>query len=115
MCIVIAYQKDHTRVLETPTDSISLLNSRVVLKCSVIGVSSINSVIWSFDDGQTRQQLFEAVGGDAGSFITTNSEKYEVVGYYNLVIKSATFEDAGKYICEVTGLKNYSAELSVLG
>ena len=51
--------------------------------------------------------------GDNPNYL--NSDKYEVKGHYNLVVRQLTDMDAGTYICDVTGHKNYSASLTVVG
>jgi len=112
----VAFQAGHVRVLTTPKDTIAAVGSRIVLDCSVVGIAATDSFIWWYtDDRQTYEQLFVTSGGETESSPVPITDKYEIVGQYNLAIMSANFEDAGTYICEITGHKNYSVELSVLG
>ena len=43
------------------------------------------------------------------------SDKFDIVGHYNLVVKNVDFGDHGEYVCDITELKNHSAALTVIG
>lgn len=101
--------------MATPQDTVTQLGSRVNLDCSVTSMSATDSVTWWFSDGETYQQLFTSNAGEPGSSALADTDNYEISDQYNLVVKSATFRDAGTYTCEISGYRNYSAELSVLG
>lgn len=92
-----------------------MIGSRTVFDCSVVGMAATDTLTWWYTNDKTYQQLFVATGGETESARVPYSDRYEIVGRYNLAIKSTSFEDAGTYICEITGHKNYSVELSVLG
>ena len=102
-------------MLTTPKDTIVVVGSRTVLDCSVVGMAVTDILIWWYTNEQIYQQIFVTFGGETESTPVPSSDRYEIVGQYNLVIKSASFDDAGTYICDITGHKNYSVELSVLG
>ena len=40
---------------------------------------------------------------------------WEVVGHYDLLLHDVTMDYAGTFMCELVGLFNYSAELTVVG
>ena len=111
----VEFQTGRVRVLTTPKDTIVVVGSRTVLDCSVVGMAATDSLIWWYTNDHIYQQIYVTFGGETESTPVPNSDRYEIVGQYNLVIKSASFDDAGTYICDITGHKNYSVELSVLG
>ena len=53
-----------------------------------------------------------ATGGDA---VPLDSDKYEIIGHYNLLIKDVEAKDAGKYACELSNRNNHTAYLTVVG
>jgi Immunoglobulin domain len=109
------FQVGRIRILATPKDTITQLDSRVVIECSVTSMSATDSVTWWYSDGKTYQRLFTSSVVEPESSVVADTESYEISDQYNLVIKSAKFRDAGTYICEISGHRNYTAELSVLG
>jgi hypothetical protein len=42
-------------------------------------------------------------------------DKFEVLGHYNLKVKSVAMEDGGTYWCELKGVSNHTAQVTVVG
>ena len=102
-------------MISAPKDTISRVGSRVMLDCSVVGMSTDDVIIWRYSsDGEQFHRLFVSHSAESGSPLLFDRDRYEIIDQYNLVIKSATLGDSGIYVCEIVNLRNYTAELTVL-
>ena len=88
----------------------------VLFNCTVDGLSHRDTLTWYRKlPGSNKEKLFTSGTSSQASPVYLDSNKYEIRGYYNLYIKSALKEDAGEYICEVSGHNNYTAQFTVVG
>ncbi len=91
--------------------------------CTVEGVSASNVLTWwhySQTNGYTK--IFQSHTTTRSSShtpilsVTNANSKYEIKGFYNLFVHNVDMQsDSGDYICEISGHKNYSASLTVVG
>ena len=102
-------------MISAPKDAIVTLGSDISIDCTVETLAVGDSLTWWYRIGDSYTRLFLSHGIEPGDTILTDSDKYEIQGHYNLIVKSAEFSDAGVYMCEITGHGNYTAEVSVLG
>jgi len=102
-------------VISAPKDAVVTLGSDVTINCTVAALAVGDSLAWWHQTAHGFMRLFLSHGIEPGDVSLTDTDKYEICGHYNLVIKSVDFSDAGVYVCEITGHGNYTAEVSVLG
>jgi len=62
-----------------------------------------------------HQRIFVSHPANGTETRKFDNDKFEIRQHYNLYIKDAQLTDAGSYICEVSGQRNYSADLTVIG
>ena len=111
----------HIKVLEPPKDAVVHYGSSgVQMDCTVEGMTHRDSLTWwRYTKQGGIQKLYVSNPGllssQASSDVYLDSDKYEIRGHYNLYVKNISTGDAGRYMCEVTGLRNYTAELVVVG
>ena len=107
-------------MLNPPKDTVSHRDSPgVQINCTVEGMTHRDSLTWWRHSQDGYQKLYESnpkvQSSRAADPVSMDSQKYEIIGHYNLYIKDIDEEDAGLYICEVMGQANYTAELLVVG
>ena len=110
------FQSGRIHVISAPTDAIVTLGSDVSINCTVDdALSAGDSLAWWHQTADGFTRLFLSHGVESGDVNLIDAKKYEIQGHYNLLIKSAEFSDAGVYMCEISGHRNYTAEVTVLG
>jgi len=102
-------------VISAPKDAVVTLGSDITINCTVAALAIGDSLAWWHQSERDFRRLFLSHGVEPGDVNLIDTEKYEIQGHYNLVVKSADFGDAGNYVCEISGHGNYTAEVSVLG
>ena len=102
-------------MISPPKDAIVTLGSDISIDCTVDALAVGDSLAWWHQTESGFTRLFLSHGIAPGDMNLVDTDKYEIQGHYNLVVKSAEFTDAGVYVCELTGYRNYTAKASVLG
>jgi len=115
VCVFAEFQSGRIHVISAPKDAIVTLGSDISIDCTVDALAVGDSLTWWHQTGSSFTRLFLSHGVEPGDVNLIDTDKYEIRGHYNLVVKSAEFSDAGVYMCEITGHGNYTAEVSVLG
>lgn len=105
-------------ILSAPKDTVALVGARVELECSTNNLTF--PVRWSYYPSYDPQRLVAVFDGYAvsnASAATYEVRKVNGSGQYNLIIKSAAFSSAGKYICTEDSRAQNAIEafLTVLG
>lgn len=101
-------------MISAPRDVIVTLGSVATINCTVDALAADDSLAWWHQTADGFTRLFLSHGIQPGDVNLVDSDRYEIQGHYNFVVRSAEFSDAGVYVCEITGHGNYTAELSVL-
>ena len=93
------------------------MGTSALLNCSVEGMTRIDSVTWWWAPAESAPAtIFVSNPSATGSAaVHLDSDKYEIIGHYNLLIKNVEAKDAGKYACELSNRGNYTAYLTVAG
>lgn len=123
---MLEYEAGKVRIIATPQDVLVRVNDSVLFECSVHGLDFGDSLIWRrilpSGDLQTIfiSHFSEAsIASSFGSYLNETFQfdhiKYEIRGQYSLYIKQVDFSDGGTYVCDVSGIHNFSAELTVVG
>jgi len=113
--LLIEFQSGRIHVISAPKDAIVTQGSDISIDCTVDALAVGDSLAWWHQTPDRFTRLFLSHGIEPGDMNLVDTDKYEIRGHYNLVIKSAEFSDAGVYVCQITGHGNYTAEVSVLG
>lgn len=118
------YEAGKVRIISTPQDVLVRVNDSVLFECSVHGLDLDDSLIWRrILPGGDLQTIFishlsEASIASLRSYLNETFQfdhnKYEIRGQYSLYIKQVDFSDGGTYVCDVSGIYNFSAELTVV-
>ncbi len=104
------------RILQTPSDVISHRGRTVHFNCTVEGLSHRDSLIWwKYNPSSGYQKLFVSHPSAQEDPVYLDSNKYEIRGHYNLYIHGVTHIDSGMYMCEISGHRNHTANLTVVG
>jgi len=115
MSALSEFQSGRIHVISAPKDAIVTLGSDISIDCTVDALAVGDSLAWWHQTTDSFTRLFLSHGIESGDVNLVNTDKYEIQGTYNLIVKSAEFSDAGVYMCEITGHGNYTAKVSVLG
>ena len=116
MCVYVAeFQSGRIHVISAPKDAVVTLGSDVTLNCTVAALAVGDSLAWWHQTADSFTRLFLSHDSESEDVSPVDTDKYEIHGHYNLVVKSADFSDAGVYVCEIAGHGNYTAEVSILG
>ena len=102
-------------MISAPKDAVVTLGSDITINCTVAALAIGDSLAWWHQSAHGLTRLFLSHGIVPGDVSLIDSDKYEIRGHYNLVVKSADFDDAGVYVCDISGHGNYTAEVSILG
>ena len=88
-----------------------------MLNCSVKGMTRTDSLTWWWLPTESAPTIiFVSNPSASGSAVVhVDTDKYEIIGHYNLLIKNVEAKDAGKYACELSNRSNYTAYLTVVG
>jgi len=109
------FQSGRIHVISAPKDAVVTLGSDITINCTVAALAIGDSLAWWHQSAHGLTRLFLSHGIEPGDVSLIDSDKYEIRGHYNLVVKSADFDDAGVYVCDISGHGNYTAEVSILG
>jgi len=115
VCVFSEFQAGRIDVISAPKDAIVTLGSDISIDCTVDALAVGDSLSWWHQNEDDFTRLFVSHGVEPRDVNLIDSDKYEIQGHYNLVVKSAEFSDAGVYVCEIARHGNYTAEVSVLG
>jgi len=115
MYVLSEFQSGRIHVISAPKDAIVTVGSDISIDCTVDDLAVGDSLAWWHHTDNSFTRLFLSHGIDPGDVNLMNADKYEIQGHYNLIVKSAGFNDAGVYVCEIAGHANYTATVSVLG
>ena len=104
-------------IAQSPRDSVVTAGDGIQFDCAVVGMSDGDSLTWWQKAGKSSayRRVFVSHPNSGSETVVFDSKKFEIRGHYSLYIKNATLEDGGSYMCEVTGLLNQTAELTVIG
>ena len=106
------------KVITSPQDVISHPNRTVFLPCTVENLTPKDYLTWwwiSPVNGTRRIFTSQHSSQSPSDGVNTHSDKFEIVGQYDLWVKEVAMEDHGLYICDISGERNYSAAVTVVG
>lgn len=123
---MLEYEAGKVRIIATPQDALVRVNDSVMFECSVRGLDLGDSLIWRrilpsgnlqtiFVSHRSKASTISSLGSYLNETFRFDHIKYEIRGQYSLYIKQVDFSDGGTYVCEVSGIRNFSAELTVVG
>ena len=117
-CHLLAeWRTGELRVINTPHDAISRSGTSVEFNCTVEGLSARESLTWWHHNPHTGSLKLFTSNPSSNKQLPyyLDSKKYEIKGKYNIVIRDIGISDSGTYTCEISGYKNYTASLTVVG
>ena len=104
------------RILATPSDVVSHRGQTVHFNCTVDGLSHRDSLTWwKYNPKTGYTKLFVSHPSATADPVYLDTNKYEIRGHYNLYIHDVTHTDSGMYVCDISGEKNHTANLTIVG
>ena len=109
------------RLVAPPQDTISSEGLDVVINCTVEQMNPADSITWwRYDRFLGYVRIYEShpavsIKSRGGNVVYLNADKYTIIGQYNLLIRNVSLMDGGEYMCELSGRKNHSAFVTVVG
>jgi len=113
---LLEWTAGHIHVIDEPRSVVVATGTSALLNCSVEGMTRIDSVTWWWAPAESAQPATIFVSNPSASdreAVHLDSDKYKIIGHYNLLIKNVEAKDAGKYACELSNRSNYTAYLTV--
>lgn len=114
--LLTEWNAGHIKVIYRPEDVISPRGSpSVEMNCTVEGMTHRDVLSWWKTVHGERTLIYTTSPSASQESAFEGSEKYEIRGHYNLFIKNVVYDDAAVYSCEISGMRNLSAKLTVVG
>lgn len=103
-------------MITEPEDTTASTGDTVIIKCEVSQPE--NAILTWFEhiSKAAGSKIFSVQPSTFPGSISQRPEKFEVDGYFNLVIKDAALNDGGLYSCdEFDSLEKYKSDVIILG
>ncbi|ELT99838.1 hypothetical protein CAPTEDRAFT_226925 [Capitella teleta] len=108
---IYEWNTGHIQLKKRPVDTtVARGTDSVRFNCTVEGFTHRDSLSWYRKRPNEELELIFTT--DRGE---VEGERYEILGHYDLLVKDVTLDDAALYQCDILGVGNYSAFLTVAG